>query len=48
MRYEGVITKMKTELLDQVEYYLDFENDFFAIDICCTNPQCDFLSTEKV
>lgn len=31
MRYEGVLTKMKTELLDQVEYYLDFENDFLNL-----------------
>ncbi|WP_092540663.1 DUF2797 domain-containing protein [Zunongwangia mangrovi] len=31
MRYEGVLTKMKTELLDEVEYYLDFENDFLNL-----------------
>ncbi|MDT0675616.1 DUF2797 domain-containing protein [Autumnicola musiva] len=28
MRYEGVLTKMKTELTDTVQYYLIFESDF--------------------
>lgn len=28
MNYEGVLTKMKTELQDTVQYYLIFENDF--------------------
>ena len=31
MRYEGVLTKMKTELLEEVEYYLDFEDDFLNL-----------------
>jgi hypothetical protein len=28
MRYEGVLTKMRTELKDTVQYYLVFESDF--------------------
>ncbi|PAM92634.1 hypothetical protein B4N84_22165, partial [Flavobacterium sp. IR1] len=28
MNYEGVLTKMKTELQDTVQYYLIFESDF--------------------
>ena len=31
MRYEGVFTKMKTELQDEVQYYLVFENDFIHL-----------------
>ena len=28
MRYEGVLTKMRTEITDVVQYYLVWENDF--------------------
>ena len=28
MRYEGVLTKMRTEITDEVQYYLNWENDF--------------------
>lgn len=28
MRYEGVLTKMRTEITDEVQYYLIWENDF--------------------
>lgn len=28
MRYEGVLTKMRTEITDKVQYYLIFESDF--------------------
>ncbi|MDX1760797.1 MAG: DUF2797 domain-containing protein [Christiangramia sp.] len=28
MRYEGVLTKMRTEIADEVQYYLAWENDF--------------------
>ncbi len=28
MRYEGVLTKMRTEITDKVQYYLIFEDDF--------------------
>ena len=28
MRYEGVLTKMRTEITDEVQYYLTWENDF--------------------
>lgn len=28
MRYEGVLTKMRTEITGKVQYYLIFENDF--------------------
>lgn len=28
MQYQGVLTKMQTEFLDPVQYYLIFENDF--------------------
>lgn len=31
MRYEGVLTKMKTELADPVQYYLVFESDFLNL-----------------
>ncbi len=31
MRYEGVLTKMKTELEKEVEYYLVFESDFLNV-----------------
>lgn len=31
MRYEGVLTKMKTELQKEVEYYLVFESDFLHV-----------------
>jgi len=31
MRYEGVLTKMKTELQKQVQYYLIFETDFLHL-----------------
>ncbi|MDT0649739.1 DUF2797 domain-containing protein [Autumnicola edwardsiae] len=31
MRYEGVLTKMKTELTDTVQYYLLFESDFLNL-----------------
>lgn len=31
MRYEGVLTKMRTELQKQVEYYLIFETDFLHV-----------------
>ena len=31
MNYEGVLTKMKTELTDTVEYYLVFEHDFLNL-----------------
>lgn len=28
MRYEGVLTKMSTEITETVQYYLIFESDF--------------------
>lgn len=31
MRYEGVLTKMKTELQKEVQYYLIFETDFLHL-----------------
>ncbi|MGY5846460.1 DUF2797 domain-containing protein [Salegentibacter sp. HM20] len=31
MRYEGVLTKMRTEITDKVQYYLNFENDFLNL-----------------
>lgn len=31
MRYEGVLTKMNTELREEVQYYLIFENDFLHL-----------------
>ena len=31
MRYEGVLTKMKTELQKEVQYYLIFESDFLHL-----------------
>lgn len=31
MRYEGVITKMRTELAETVQYYLIFESDFINV-----------------
>jgi hypothetical protein len=31
MRYEGVLTKMKTELQKEVEYYMVFESDFLNV-----------------
>ncbi len=31
MRYEGVLTKMKTELQKEVEYYFVFESDFLHV-----------------
>jgi hypothetical protein len=31
MRYEGLLTKMKTELQDEVQYYLIFETDFLNV-----------------
>lgn len=31
MRYEGVLTKMQTELLEEVQYYMIFENDFLHL-----------------
>ncbi|RKS56049.1 uncharacterized protein DUF2797 [Gillisia mitskevichiae] len=31
MRYEGVLSKMKTELQKEVEYYLVFESDFLNV-----------------
>ncbi|MFO7718977.1 MAG: DUF2797 domain-containing protein [Gillisia sp.] len=31
MRYEGVLTKMSTELTDTVQYYLIFETDFLNV-----------------
>ncbi len=31
MRYEGVLTKMKTELQNEVQYYLIFESDFLHL-----------------
>lgn len=31
MRYEGVLSKMKTELTKEVEYYLIFESDFLNV-----------------
>ncbi|HSI71231.1 MAG TPA: DUF2797 domain-containing protein [Gillisia sp.] len=31
MRYEGVLTKMRTELAETVQYYLIFESDFIHV-----------------
>ena len=31
MRYEGVLKKMRTEIVDKVQYYLVFEDDFINI-----------------
>ena len=31
MEYQGVLRKMKTELTDQVQYYLNFESDFLHL-----------------
>jgi len=31
MRYEGVLTKMKTELQKEVEYYMVFDSDFLNV-----------------
>lgn len=31
MRYEGVLTKMRTELAESVQYYLVFESDFINV-----------------
>lgn len=57
MRYEGVLTKMKTELSKTVEYYLIFESDFIHVNqllnkklsINFLNFQCvECRSTKKV
>ncbi|APG60342.1 DUF2797 domain-containing protein [Christiangramia salexigens] len=31
MRYEGVLTKMRTEITDEVQYYMNWENDFINL-----------------
>lgn len=33
MKYQGVLTKMKTEITDVVQYYLDFETDFIHLNL---------------
>ena len=33
MQYSGVLSKMQTELLDTVQYYLIFENDFLHLNL---------------
>lgn len=55
MRYEGVLTKMRTELTDTVEYYLIFESDFLnvnqllnkKISINFLRFQCLYCSMQK-
>ena len=32
--FEGVLRKMKVELSDDVNYYLDFKNDFLHVCLC--------------
>lgn len=44
MRYEGVLTKMSTELTDTVQYYLIFETDFLNVNqILNKNISLNFL-----
>ena len=31
MNYQGVLKKMKTEYLDEIQYFLDMESDFLHV-----------------
>lgn len=47
MQYQGVLTKMKSEFLDPIQYYLIFENDFIHMNQLLSKPiEIEFIGEQ--